>query len=409
MPRFETRTWLPDPDAYGPRSARRGFRYRALVPDPVGSLDPVVPGTLAGLLAEAEQQTAALNLNPPTIANLEALARRLLRAESVASSWIEGVRISQRRLARAEAEGGETRDATARAVLGNVAAMERVTTLADQRKPMELEDLLALHRALMEHTPDSRGAGALRERQNWIGGNPYSPLDASFIPPPPEYVPGLVDDLFRFLAREDLPASIQAGVAHAQFEAIHFFADGNGRVGRTLIHFVLRRRGLAPRFVPPVSLVLAASSNTYIRGLNAFAQGQHREWLEVFGHALRSAVERSASLAQGIAALQKAWRERAGRPRKDSSAEALIGALPAWPVLTADSAAKLLGRSIQAANEALAALERAGVVKVAGAVRRNRTFESPELLELVAAFEKELALAELEPGRQRARQRGPER
>lgn len=394
MPRFETLTWQPDPDAYGPRKTRRAFKYKALVPDPVAALDPPLSSSVAGLLAQAERDTAALNLNPPKIANLEALARRLLRAESVASSWIEGVRLSQRRLARAEAEGGETRDATARAVLGNVAAMERATTLADQRKPMRLEDLLDVHRALMKQTPDARGAGELRERQNWIGGNPYSPLDASYVPPPPEHVPGLVDDLLRFMARDDLPASIQAAVAHAQFEAIHPFADGNGRVGRTLIHFVLRRRGLAPRFVPPVSLVLAARSNTYIRGLNAFAHGRLADWLEVFGRALRAAAQRSAALAGAIAALQESWRERAGRPRKDSSAEALVGALPAYPVLTVDSAAKLLGRSVQAANEALAALEQAGVVKVAGAVRRNRAFESPELLQLVAAFEKDLAVSE---------------
>jgi Fic family protein len=272
--------------------------------------------------------------------------------------------------------------------------MEQAAALADQRKPMRLRDLLDLHRALMKQTPDPRGAGELRERQNWIGGNPYSPLDASYVPPPPEYVPGLTDDLLRFIARDDLPASIQAAVAHAQFEAIHPFADGNGRVGRTLIHFVLRRRGLAPRFVPPVSLVLAARSNTYIRGLNAFAHGELAEWLEVFARALRAAAQRSAALAEAIAALQESWRERAGRPRRDSSAEALIGALPAYPVLTTDSAAKLLGRSVQAANQALGALEEAGVVKVAGAVRRNRAFEAPELLQLVAAFEKELAVSE---------------
>ncbi len=393
MPRFETLTWQPDPNAYGPRRTRRALKYKALVPDPVAALDPSLSSSVAGLLAEAERETAALNLNPPKIANLEALARRLLRAESVASSWIEGVQLSQRRLARAEAEGGETRDATARAVLGNVAAMERATTLADQRKPMRLRDLLDVHRALMKQTPDPRGAGELREQQNWIGGNPYSPLDASYVPPPPGHVPGLVDDLLRFMARDDLPASIQAAVAHAQFEAIHPFADGNGRVGRTVIHFVLRRRGLAPRFVPPVSLVLAARSNTYIRGLNAFAHGQLADWLDVFARALRAAAQRSAALAGAIATLQESWRERTGRPRRDSSAEALIGALPACPVLTADSAAKLLGRSVQAANEALAALERAGVVKVAGAVRRNRAFESPELLQLVAAFEKDLAVS----------------
>lgn len=394
MPRFETLTWQPDPDAYGPRRARRAFKYKALVPDSVAALDPSLSSSVAGLLAAAERETTTLNLNPPRIANLEALARRLLRAESVASSWIEGVQLSQRRLARAEAEGGEARDATARAVLGNVAAMERATTIADQRRSMRLEDLLEVHRALMKQTPDTHGAGELRERQNWIGGNPYSPLDASYVPPPPEHVPGLVDDLLRFMARDDLPASIQAAVAHAQFEAIHPFADGNGRVGRTLIHLVLRRRGLAPRFVPPVSLVLAARSNTYVRGLNAFAHGQLADWLDVFARALRAAAQRSAALAEAIAALQASWRERAGRPRKDSSAQALIGALPAFPVLTADSAAKLLGRSVQAANEALAVLERAGVVKVAGAVRRNRAFESPELLQLVTAFEKDLAISD---------------
>ena len=393
MPRFETLTWRSDPDAHGPRRTRRAFKFRALIPDPVGALDPSLSSSVAVLLAEAERETAALNLNPPRIANLEALARRLLRAESVASSWIEGVQLSQRRLARAEAEG-ETRDATARAVLGNVAAMERATALADERSPMRLQDLLGVHRALMKQTPDPRGAGELRERQNWIGGNPYSPLDASYVPPPPERVPGLVDDLLRFMARDDLPAAVQAAVGHAQFEAIHPFADGNGRVGRTLIHYVLRRRGLAPRFVPPVSLVLAARSNTYVRGLNAFAHGQLADWLDVFARALRAAARRSATLAEAIAALQESWRERAGRPRKDSSAEALIRALPAWPVLTVDSAARLLGRSVQAANEALAALERAGVVKVAGAVRRNRAFESPDLLQLVAAFEKDLAVSE---------------
>lgn len=392
MPRFETLTWRPDLDAHGPRKARRAFRYEALVPDEVAALDPLLSSSVMGLLAAAERETSSLNLNPPKIANLEALARRLLRAESVASSWIEGVQLSQRRLARAEAEGGEAHDATARAVLGNVAAMERATALADRRASMRLADLLDIHRALMMQTPDARGAGELRERQNWIRGNPYSPLDASFVPPPPKHVPGLVADLLRFMARDDLPASIQAAVVHAQFEAIHPFADGNGRVGRTLIHFVLRRRGLALRFVPPVSLVLAARSNTYVRGLNAFAHGRVADWIDIFARALRVAALRSTELADAIAALQASWRERAGHPRRDSSAQALLGALPGFPVLTADSAARLLGRSVQAANEALAALAKAGVLKVAGAVRRNRAFESPELLRLVTAFEEDLAL-----------------
>jgi Fic family protein len=392
VPRFETRTWEANPDAYGGRRARRAFRYTALVPDPVATVDPTLPSSVGALVADAERATLTLNENPPKVANLEVLARRLLRAEAVASSWIEGVQLSNRRLARAEAEATGSQDVTAKAVLGNVAAMERVVALADSGTPLALEELLGVHRKLMELTPDARGAGELRERQNWIGGNPYTPSDASFIPPPPEYVPALVDDLLRFIERDDLSPALQAAIAHAQFEAIHPFSDGNGRVGRALIHFVLRRRGLAPRFVPPVSLVLAARSNSYIAGLNAYAHGKLPEWLDVFARALSSAAIRSAELGDLVAKLQGDWRERARRPRKDSSAAALIAALPAYPVLTVESAARVLGRSVQAANEALAKLEEAGIVKRTRATKWGRIFESPELLDLVSAFEKDLAL-----------------
>jgi hypothetical protein len=115
------------------------------------------------------------------------------------------------------------------------------------------------------------------------------------------------------------------------------------------------------------------------------------------GSRVGSLIARGSDAATGPARKileQESWRERAGRPRRDSSAQALIGALPAYPVLTVDTAAKLLRRSIQAANAALATLEKAGVVKVAGAVRRSRAFESPELLRLVTAFEKELAVSD---------------
>lgn len=92
------------------------------------------------------------------------------------------------------------------------------------------------------------------------------------MPPPPERVKELMEDLVAFMNRGDLPPVVQAAIAHAQFEIIHPFADGNGRVGRALIHVVLRRRGLAPRYVPPVSLVLAADARAYVAGLTAFRE-----------------------------------------------------------------------------------------------------------------------------------------
>jgi len=394
MPRHESRRWEADPDAYGGRAARRSFTFEAFIPDGIAGLDPVLPSTVSARVSEAER--AIQSLNQPFLARqLGALAPRLLRAESVASSWIEGLQISQRRLARAEAGGEEARDPTARAVLGNIAAMEGLLALAKAGKTLTLKALLGVHRALMELTPNPFGAGELRQKQNWIGNNPYSPEGADHVPPPPEYVSDLMADLIAFVKREDLSPVLQAAVAHAQFEAIHPFADGNGRTGRALIHFILRRRGLAPLFVPPISLVLATHKDAYIRGLTRYNNGGTAglvDWLDTFGWAIHKAARRSELLADEIAKLQAVWREKAGNPRADSSAEALIAGLPARPFLTPAIAVELTGRSVQAANVALKELEVAGVLKCVSAGPRKRAFEAPDLLQLVNAFEHDLAV-----------------
>jgi Fic family protein len=234
----------------------------------------------------------------------------------------------------------------------------------------------------------------LRTEQNWIGGTRINPARADFVPPPHEYVPALMDDLCVYANREDVSAVVQAAIAHAQFETIHPFADGNGRVGRALIHVVLRRRGLASRYVPPVSLALAADARRYIGGLTAFRDGKPAEWCRVFAEAVRIAATKAAGLASRITRLQEDWRERADHPRRDSTAEALITALPAHPVLTVATAQELVGRSRQAANEAMAALEVAGVVQRTKLAKRNRAWEADELFDLVNAFERELATPE---------------
>jgi len=111
--------------------------------------------------------------------------------------------------------------------------------------------------------------GSFRGVQNWIGGSDYNPCSADFVPPPPELVAHLMDDLCAFCNTDDLPPVAQAAIAHAQFETIHPFVDGNGRTGRAIVHLVLRRRGLVPRVLPPVSLVLATLARDYVKGLTA--------------------------------------------------------------------------------------------------------------------------------------------
>ncbi len=400
MPRYETRIWEADPNAYGGRSARRSVRLKAFIPDTIAAFEPLLSSPTMARISEAER--AIQSLNQPLLAQpLGGLASRLLRAESVASSRIEGLQISQRRLARAEAEAAGSRDATARAVLGNVVAMDRIIELAGSDQGLRLADLLAVHRLLMEQVPDTFGAGTLRDRQNWLGGTGATPADADYVPPPPEHVPALVRDLLAFVARGDVAPVLQAAIAHAQFEAIHPFADGNGRVGRALIHYVLRRSGLASGFVPPISVVLAANKERYVAGLEAYTAGKLPTWIETFAWAIGRASRASQRFLEDVSRLREEWRTRAGHPRSDSSAEALIMALPGQPVVTVEMAARLIGRSVQAANTALTTLKAAGVVKGISAGKWRRAFEAPELLTLVNAFEHDLAVPEgsLKPAR----------
>lgn len=391
MARYETRSWPADPSAPGGRVERRAFSYRAFVPDPVAKLQLALPSNVAAAVSTAERAVDALNRDPPRVASLEVLARRLLRAESVASSRIEGLVLSQRRLARAEAEEADARDETARSVLGNVAAMEHAVALGAGTKPLRLSDVLAIHRHLMLATSTPQIAGQLRERQNWIGGNAYNPGRADFVPPAPERVKDLMDDLVAFMNRTDLPPVVQAAIAHVQFETIHPFADGNGRVGRALIHVVLRRRGLAPRYVPPVSLVLAADAKAYVGGLTAFREDRPADWILLFAQSIERAAAKAGELALRLAELQERWRARAGRPRRHSSAEALIVELPAHPIVTVGTAQKLLGRSKQAVNEAIAVLAEKRVLHAITLAKRNRAWEARDVFDLINDFERELA------------------
>jgi Fic family protein len=251
---------------------------------------------------------------------------------------------------------------------------------------MAVPDILAIHKTLMA-TDEWARPGQLREEQNWIGDRLNNPSDAQFIPPPEGDVPGLMDDLVAFMTRDDLPAVAQAAIAHAQFETIHPFVDGNGRVGRCLIHVVLRRRGVAPRFVPPVSIVLAARPNSYIAGLEGFREGRLEQWVAAFAEAAQSAAAASLELADQVQALQRDWTNRAGRPRADSAAAKLIRLLPALPVLSAPIARGAIGTSQQMTLLGLKALEYAGVVRQITVGTYDRQYAATELFDLLSAYE----------------------
>lgn len=385
MPKLVDEPWVPADAEFGVRRARLSFTYQAYVPDPIADLDVPLSSEATQLLTEANRRIVLLKADPPAFGAFEVLARQLLRSESVASSRIEGLALSHRRLARA-AFGGGRADLTAAAVLGNVRAMERAEVLATKPR-FGVSELRALHRALFDDTPDRRLAGVVRDGPSWLGGSASSPRGAEFVPPPADRIAALLDDLSEFLARDDLPALVQAAIAHAQFETIHPFIDGNGRAGRCLIHVVLRRRGLTPRYVPPVSLVLARDARAYIAGLTAYRRGDVAGWCAHFCAAAGAAADAAAAYATDLAALRNQWLERAGHPRAGSTARALLDALPGTPVLDVATAERLAQTSNQAARLAVLALEAAGILHRINTGARNRAWEAPEVFDLIERVE----------------------
>lgn len=406
MARLEERLWTSAFTGMT-RRERRPCRYSVYLPDHLEGRHFVLDGDVAADVADAEADLIRLNAAADVLANTEALAWLLLRAESVASSRIEGLVVGGRRLLRADAArqlGEEVRDVTAAEILANIDAMVWGVAAVEPGGWITTETLLEAHRQLMAGSRLQEHGGRIRTVQNWIGGSGHNPCSAAFVPPPPEDVPALLDDLLAFCNDDGLSPLAQAAIAHAQFETIHPFVDGNGRVGRALVHLVLRRRGIATRFLPPVSLVLATWAEDYVTGLTATryvgepgsgpAHTGMNSWVTFFSGACRRAVSDARQFEERVRQLQEAWRQRAGNPRQDSAVQRLIAALPAAPVLTVATAAELTGRSFQAANQAMDRLVATGVLVQVNVGRRNRAFEAPELINAFTALERQLASPE---------------
>jgi Fic family protein len=387
--RFVEGRWQYDPALYAPPRYRRGCAYEAFVPDTLAELQPIET-KVAGAVSAAEE--AIRELNRVAQPGLQPLARLLLRTESIASSKVEGMQVDARSLARAEARSdlGQTIGREALEILANVDAMQLAVTDATSADALTLDHVLATHAALLARAPNAeRVAGVIRDEQNWIGGNDYNPCGATFVPPPPHDVRPLLDDLIAFCNEESLPPLAQAALAHAQFETIHPFADGNGRTGRALVQVLLRRRGLAPDYVPPISVVLAADKEGYLAGLTNFRDGRENEWLESFARAAARAAELAAGYLVRVQRLQKSWRESLDPLglRADSAAWLLIDLLPGHPIISQPVAVEATGRSRPVIQHAIDQLVAVGVLLPLTSGKRNRQWEAAGLLDLSAEFE----------------------
>lgn len=386
--RLVHRIWRHDPTIYAPAKYKRACGYDAFIPDELVGLRLSLDAAVAGIVSEAEHAIRALdNAAGP------ALARLLLRTESIASSKVEGMQLGVRELARAEAkaESGISASQTAREILANIDAMVLAVDAAALVERFGVAEITAIHQRLMASAANSHLAGKIRTQQNWIGGNDHNPCGADFVPPPPEEVHRLLDDLCAAINDEQLSPLVQAALVHAQFETIHPFEDGNGRTGRALIHVIFKRRGLAPRYLPPVSVALAAAKDRYIAGLTGFRADGAEAWIEHFAGATARTAHFAQAYLRAAGALSEEWRARlaasSAAPRAGAAAWAVIEILPAHPIITAPVATAVTGRAKAAIYQAFEQLEAAGILLPLSQSRRNREWEAAGLIDLIAGFE----------------------
>ena len=380
--RLERAVWASDPGAHVPARYRSACVYEAFIPDLIATANPTIDSHLAGLIADAEH--AILSLNASGGQALAPLARLLLRTESIASSKVEGLHASARDIAAAEAQ---TRKLTP--TLGEIVASIDAMQLAIEDAtdgPVTAAGIARIHAALMARTHPSI-AGAVRQEQNWIGGNDYNPGGADFVPPPPTELRALMADLIAACNSDAHSPLLQAAVVHAQFETIHPFPDGNGRTGRALIHGLLRRRSLSTNFVPPISVILARRREQYIAGLEAFRAGDLERWLEVFAVAAIEAATLASGFVSSVRSLQGDWRDAVGPVRKDAVVLTLIELLPAHPVITVSIGVAATGRSLPQVRLGLESLQAAGALTPVGHSGRARSWEATRLLDLLSAVQ----------------------
>jgi Fic family protein len=356
---------------------RHSGSYQSAVVPVIAELTPRLPVAVASLAEEASIEIARFDAELG--AEVAPFASVLLRSESASSSLIENLTSGAKAIALAELGSTEKRNATE--IVGNVAAMKAALGLADR---LDQSAILAMQHALVgEHDPGI--AGRWRDEQVWIGGDSFGPHGAEFIAPHHTHIPALMDDLVRFTGRTDLPLLSQAAIAHAHFETVHPFADGNGRTGRALIHSMLRGHGLTRNVTVPVSAGLLVDTRGYFDTLTAYREGNPAAIVEKLARASFTAVSTGRQLVAELRTIRASWNEKI-RARRDAGAWRLADALIRRPVVDAATVADALDVTPENALRAIAPLMEAGVITEFTGFARNRMWQSAEVLSALDAF-----------------------
>ncbi|MBD3943832.1 Fic family protein [Microbacterium sp. NEAU-LLC] len=373
--RTEIRDWRQSIRS-GSRADRTLRAVAVSIPPRIAELSFSPPTAIAGLAERALIESAATD--GELRVQSRALPRFMLRTESVASSKIERVSASATDFARAIAGSRANTSATSM-VAASTALHGLVETVGDSHA-ITLEDLLSAHRTLMrDDAYEAAYAGRWRDMQNWIGGSDHSPRDALYVPPPPEMVEALMRDLLAWANRDDVPVFVQLAIAHAQFESIHPFTDGNGRLGRALVSALLRRRGVAQTGVMPLASGLLAVRDEYFAALMTYRSGDPSLIVALIARAAGAAAVESRASMRVLTELPGEWRAIIDTPR-GSVTDRLLEALLDEPVLSGEQASARVDATPAATYAALDRLVDAGILAEVTGRKRDRVWAAGDVL-----------------------------
>jgi len=377
------------------RTAAAGETVSAFIPDRLPPANPPLSldaGT-RDLLRSAEQKLSRLDLAGEMVPSIEWFIYAFVRKEAVLSSQIEGTQATLVDLlafeasAEGSASAGPTSDVQEVCNYVDGLAYARRQLQSPKGLPLSMRLLNEAHRRLMK---GSRGAnrqpGEIRRSQNWIGGT--RPGNAAFVPPPPNELGRLLADLEKYIHREDdLPPLVRAALVHVQFETIHPYLDGNGRIGRLLITLLLEHWKLLSQPLLYLSLFFKQHRAEYYRLLNAVRlEGAWEGWVAFFLEAVSTIADEAATTARDLFVVVNKDRARVLGARNSSvTAARLLEILPRRPVVTIPAIVKLLKTSKPTAAKAVSVLERLGILEEMTGRRRDRTYGYSSYLERLRA------------------------
>ena len=338
--------------------------------------------TLGSELASRSESAirAISNLDSAHGEILKSLDRLLMRTESVASSKIENLSATSEEYARALF--GNKSNSSAVAMVAGTKALSGLIASVDSTGKITEMAIKAAHHTLMKDIPrEQESAGEYRRVQNWIDGSNHSPLGAIFIPPPPEDVEHLMKDLLVFANRDDIPVLAQTAITHAQFETIHPFTDGNGRIGRALVNALLRRRKVTTRVVVPIASYLVANRKAYFDDLGGYRDGHSEALLSRFISAANIASVEAGKTATTLSEFPGMWREKLGRVRSHGSTLQLLELLMSYPVFSVQELIGLMRKNPTSIYNAISRLHSVEIIAPLSDRKRNQIWGVVDLLQ----------------------------